>query len=129
MDKSLINKYFEPHVLNLYKGCQNLSQSKVSESRDFFSLNNSFDVNFVRTIVCGVASDGRNAYQLTLDSDIYVLEEQCSGLIDNFTDKSNEMNEYLFCVYKDSITKDFICLLSKEEFENHNEVSGVDRND
>lgn len=128
-DKSLINKYFEPHVLSLYKGCQNLSQSKVSESRDFFSLNNSFDVNFVRTIVCGVASDGRNAYQLTLDSDIYVLEEQCSGLIDNFTDKSNEMNEYLFCVYKDSITKDFICLLSKEEFENHNEVSGVDRND
>ncbi len=128
-DEALINKYFEPHVLKLYKGCQDQSLSKVSELRDFFSLDNYYDVNFTRTIVCGEASNGRNAYQLTLDTDIYVQEEHCGNLITNFNDKSKDMNEYLFCVYKDSITEEFIGLLSQEEFESNSEIIGVEKND
>ena len=128
-DEALIEKYFEPHVLKLYKGFHDVSQSKVSESRDFFSVKNYYDVNFIRTIVCGKANDGRNAYQLTLDSDIYVLEDHCSDLVVNFNDKAEEMNEYLFCVYIDSITEKFVSMLSQEVFESNDEIIGVEKND
>lgn len=58
-----------------------------------------------------------------------MLEEHCSDLIENYGVKSNEMNEFLFGIYKDSITEEFIEKLSQEVFIDNNEIIGVEKND
>ena len=127
MDEKLINKYFESNVIKLYKEPDTQIRSKVSVSRDFFTINNYYNVNFLRTIVCGETSDKKNAYQITIDSDIYVTEEYCSYVMSNFKDKSNEMNEYLFCIYKNSVKEELIGMLSQEKFDS-NMIIGVENN-
>lgn len=128
LDVSKLNDYFEDKLFRLYN-INELTQSKTFQSKDCFAIKDLFDVNLICTIVCGEINDQTPAYQVTFDSDIYLLEEHCLKLQDSFSSTATEMNEFLFEIYKEAITLPFLEKLMKPDFVNNDEINGVEKND
>lgn len=124
-DASLINFYFEPAYFHLFRLDEN-DFSKIFEAKDCIVHQNK-NINFTRTIVHGEL-DGNDAYQIVLDSDIYLLEpDEVVALLDE-PSMLIPMNDLLFIVYKNVLTEDFIQKLQQKEFVEQG-IKGVERND
>lgn len=124
-----LNDYFNVNLFKLYNGRLDISRNKTFQSKDCFSVQNKYDVNLICTVVCGEANNGNLAYQIILDSDIYILENHCMELLDDFENKAEAMNDVLFELYKDAITDEFISKLTQPSFDSNNEIIGVEKND
>lgn len=124
-DRNRINDYFEPAYFHLFS-LDDRDFTKIFSAKDCFIHENN-NINFSRTIVSGEL-DGNTAYQLVLDSDIYVLETDVMiQLLDN-PSMLTPMNELLFNVYKQVLTEDFIQKLQMDIFA-ESDIKGVEKND
>ena len=124
MDINKINEFFEEKHYHLYSYKD--SSPKVMNLRDSFLIDN-YNVNLIREVVHGEIA-GRGAYQVNLDSDIYLWgNDEVSSLID---DKEHvaQMNELLFNLYKDTITLDFLRQLTNGSFDSE-VIKGIEKND
>lgn len=129
LDIQKLNYYFEKHLFKMYEGYPDIDRRKTFQSKECFSVVDKYDVNLICTVICGEANNGKPAYQVTFDSDIYVLEEHCNTFISDFSSETERMNNVLFDLYKDSITESFINALSESVFNDKNEILGVENND
>ena len=124
-DAKLINTYFEPAYFRLFSINAD-DFSKISEAKDCI-IHQNYNINFTRTIVHGEL-DGKDAFQLVLDSDIYLLETDGVHALLNDPQMLNPMNELLFDIYKMVLTEQFIGKLQMDCFTDK-EIKGVERND
>lgn len=125
MDISRINDYFEPRYFQIFNSGKD-GISKIHEAKDCFS-EEKHNVNLMRTIIAG-EYDHQVAYQVILDTDIYVTDyDGINELIEN-SDIVNLMNEELFEFYKDALTEGFIVNLGKDVLEDCN-IIGVEKNE
>lgn len=121
----VINNYFEEKYYDLFY-LERTDFVKVFESKSCFSKN---DYNFnVKRLVIRGELDGSEAYQIILDSDIYIIDNY--KITELLTDRKmlNEMNEFLFDVYKKCLTIDFLNKLLDDNFDD-NQIKGVDNNE
>ena len=124
-DPNIINDYFEPEFFKLFKFSIGDS-SKLTSSKDCF-IHNDYNVNSIRTIIHGEWEE-KEAYQVVLDSDVYLLETDIVNELIDSPDKMNPMNELLFDLYKAVLTDDFIRKLQGETFSD-TEIIGVECNE
>lgn len=124
-DPNIINDYFEPEFFKLFKFSIGDS-SKLTSSKDCF-IHNDYNVNSIRTIIHGEWEE-KEAYQVVLDSDVYLLETDIVNELIDTPDKMNPMNELLFDLYKAVLTDDFIRKLQGETFSD-TEIIGVECNE
>ena len=120
-----LNNYFKPDCFNIY-GLEKGYSTKLYESKDCFSEGN-YNINFNRVVIQGEYLD-EVAYQLILDSDIYITDENKISELFSNTAEIATMNERLFELYKESLTEGFIVELGKEEFSD-NGIIGVEKNE
>ena len=124
-DVKKINSYFEPSFYNVFT-LSNDDNPKIVSSKDCF-VHDEYNVNLLRSIIHGEL-DQEDAYQVVLDSDIYLLDSDVvNDLIDN-PDKMNPMNQLLFDLYKTVITEDFIIKLQEDNFLDI-DILGVEKNE
>lgn len=124
-DISSLNQYFSKHIFQIY-GSESGRMPKLYESKDCFTEGN-YNINLVRTVVSGEYKN-QKAYQVVLDSDIYVMD---SASIDELFEKQEKivvMNERLFELYKESLTEQFLDGLGQEEYTDTN-IIGVEKNE
>lgn len=124
-DISKLNQYFEEKFYSIY-GLEKGNKPKLFESKDCF-IEDAYNVNLARMLVVG-EYDGNVAYQVVLDSDIYITNtEKINALLDN-EENIVAMNERLFELYKEALTETFIEALGQEEYNDTN-IIGVERNE
>lgn len=104
-DITKLNDFFEREHFRVYCFGEE-SKPKVTQLKDSFFVKD-YNVNLARTIVCG-EMDGKEAYQVVFDSDIYVLGDENVSLLLLNEKKVSDMNEVLFELYKDIITEPFL---------------------
>lgn len=112
-DLSKINKYFENHIFTFASSNLDSYQFIGKNSYDNYLYNN-FTVNQIANIAQGYiqTNDGpKMLNQLALDFDVYV---------ENPSEKISleEMNNSLFDIYKNSLTKEFLNELMTENYSN-----------
>lgn len=124
-DVTTLNKYFTKDFFNLY-GLQAGNTPKLFENKDCFQKGN-YNFNLMRMLVEGQYEDNV-AYQVSLDTDIYVTDDEIiNELIANDTEMM-KMNEQLFDMYKEALTEPFIEKLGQENYEDSN-IIGVEKNE
>jgi uncharacterized protein (TIGR04255 family) len=138
LDISKLNEYFEEryfeNIIQPFIG-ENYELNLVNSQRsDSFHITDN-DVNLIRFLSQGILDiDGseKEAYQLVLDIDVYIRDEQHIAIVtDNekvLYDKLIEMNTLLFFVYTQMLKEQFIQKLQSETFSD-NIVLGVEKND
>lgn len=138
LDISKLNEYFEERYF------ENITQPFIGENYELNLVNSqrsdSFhikdkDVNLIRFLSQGILDiDGseKEAYQLVLDIDVYIRDEQHIVIAtDNekvLYDKLIEMNTLLFFMYTQILKGQFIQKLQSETFDD-NIILGVEKND
>lgn len=105
MDIAKLNDFFEEQHYRVFHFGES-SEPKVTQLKDNLSVEQ-YNVNFVRTLVRGEI-DEKEAYQIVLDSDIYVLGNQMVSLLLTEPEMVSNMNEILFQLYKDVLTDEFL---------------------
>jgi len=125
-DINNINKYFEKR----YFDCFDLFEGTnlfVSEKKANFGYKEC-KVNLLTYIEQGQLGSEK-VYKTTLDSDIYV--DDSKAIEKRVFDKNgmSDLNDTLFSIYVDTLTDEFVTLLSDEETEWSNEIMGVDKNE
>lgn len=120
-----LDRYFNIKLFPIY-GLDRGSSPKLFESRDCF-LDGKYNVNLMRTIIKGEYEDSI-AYQVVLDSDIYITQDDDINRLFTGNTEITAMNERLFELYKEALTEDFIEKLGKENFNDSN-IIGVEKNE
>lgn len=124
-DISLLNKYFEPDFYRLFT-IGDHSTTKLFQAKDCV-VYDGYNCNLSRTVVKGEYK-GKIAYQIVLDSDIYLLDsEKIEDLIHN-SNRLTPMNSLLFDIYKSAITEEFLNKLQQELFSD-SDIIGVENNE
>lgn len=124
-DISLIDLYFEKHCFQVY-GAENGILLKLNEAKDCY-MDGQYNINFARTIIAG-EYDRNLAYQMVIDSDIYVTDDAVvRALLEDEAEVEN-MNTKLFELYTDSLTEAFLEKLCQEWREDLN-IIGVEANE
>ena len=124
-DISKINEYFETDFYNLY-GLKKGNKPKIFETKDCFK-EEKYNFNLTRMVV-GDEYEESVAYQVILDTDIYITEASDINELFSDTSEINIMNEKLFEVYKSAITKEFIEKLGMDNYNDQN-IIGVEKNE
>lgn len=125
-DIDCLNKYFEPthYYLFRFKDKSNIRQ-KVMQLRDNFEIED-YNVNLLRTLIRGEMR-GKEAYQVNYDADIYLIDKDNIEELMQNEEKIADMNEWLFELYKDAVTEEFLNQLIDGSFDN-NMIIGVEAN-
>ena len=124
-DISRLNEYFDKRFFSIY-GADNGNLSKLFDCKDCF-IKGKYNVNLERIVVRGEYDDDE-AYQVVLDSDIYITNpENINELLDDEIELA-AMNECLFQLYKEALTETFIEALGKRDFDDSN-IVGVEQNE
>lgn len=124
-DINLLNRYFEPEYYRLSR-FPGGSTTKLFQAKDCM-MYEQYHINFLRTVILGEMDDS-DAYQVVLDSDIYLLDpDEVEKLIDDGK-LLEPMNRILFELYKSVITEGFIEQLCQDMFEDTN-IIGVEKNE
>lgn len=126
MNIECLNEYFEPTHYHIFKlqGKSNIRQ-KVMQLRDNLETEE-YNVNLFRTLIRGEMR-GEEAYQVNYDADIYLRDK--SGIEDLIRneEKIEDMNEWLFELYKDAVTEQFLNQLIDGSFDD-DMIIGVEAN-
>lgn len=124
-DINLLNRYFETEYYRLSRFPVG-STTKLFQAKDCM-MYEQYHINFLRTVILGEMDDS-DAYQVVLDSDIYLLDpDEVEKLIDDGK-LLEPMNRILFELYKSVITEGFIEQLCQDMFEDTN-IIGVEKNE
>jgi uncharacterized protein (TIGR04255 family) len=123
-DVGVINDYFEPSLYTLYSYGDD-SSTKLFNAKNCIKVKD-YNINYTRNVLAG-EYDGASVYQVVLDSDIYLRDDDVNGVLQDIG-KMNEMNNIIFDLYKSAITERFISLLQNEEFIDDN-IMGVEKNE
>lgn len=121
----VINDYFEPRFYNLFTMGEN-SHAKIYSAKDCISYNE-YNINLSRTVLNGELNQ-KPAYQIVLDSDIYLLDNEKIQELINDSSLLEPMNDILFNIYKSVITESLIQKLQEDVFEDRN-IMGVNDNE
>lgn len=105
MDITKLNDFFEDKHYRVFHFGER-SEPKVTQLKDSLSVEK-YNVNLVRTLVRGEI-DEKEAYQIVLDADIYVLGNQMVSSLLTESEMVSNMNEILFRLYKDVLTEEFL---------------------
>lgn len=125
-DIDQLNEYFEPSHFQIFRfGKDGDVREKVMQLRESFEIAE-YNMNLVRTIIRGEI-EGQIAYQINYDSDIYLFEEDSIAELVQREEKIKEMNDWLFCIYKDAVTEKFLNQLIDGTFD-ENIILGVEAN-
>lgn len=120
-----INNYFEKKYYSILMYCDE-SKTKTYYAKDCLSLNE-YSLNIIRSVINGQAN-GKDAYQIVLDLDIYLQgDDEIKQLINKNT-SLQEMNQTIFNVYKDALTEQFIEELQNGRFIDE-KIMGIEEND
>lgn len=120
-----LEHYFDKMLFQIY-GLDSGRSPMLYECKDCFTEGN-YNINLVRNVIAG-EYENQIAYQVVLDSDIYMTD---SAEIDGLFEKYEEiiaMNERLFELYKESLTDDFLKDLTQDEWTDTN-IIGVEKNE
>lgn len=120
-----LNQYFEVEFFKIY-GLNRKFEPKLFESKDCFK-DEKYNVNLTRMVIMG-EYENDVAYQVVLDSDIYITENDNISNLFNNNDEITIMNEKLFELYKEALTEYFITELGKENFSDEH-IIGVEPNE
>lgn len=119
-----LSKYFEKNYFPIH-GFYGNHKQKLFESKDCY-VDEDHNVNLMKTLLNGEYDD-QIAYQVILDTDIYMKNDNnINQLFDN-EKMILSMNEKLFALYKEALTDTFLELLCCEKFEDTG-IIGVDIN-
>lgn len=120
-----IENYFEkeyfPTTKRFTKNNKRIMQLKECYTEKEYNINSS------RSIIVGNYLE-KEAYQIILDTDIYMYEEDNINTLIEDKAKIKDMNEILFNIFKEALTVEFINELQKEKFDNKDEIIGVESN-
>ena len=125
-DINCLNDYFEPSHYHIFR-FQNMDniKEKIMQIRESLEIDD-YNINLNRMLIRGEVR-GQEAYQVNYDADIYLLdEESIEELIQN-KDKIAKMNDWLFELYKDAVTKTFLNQLIDGTFDS-DMIIGVEAN-
>lgn len=118
-DICLINDFFKEKYYSPNK------RTKVYQVKDCYE-DGKDNVNFIRTVIKGM--NGENiAYQVVLDTDIYVYEQEEIEKLMNDSSEIQKMNEKLFEIYKSVLTEEFLVKLQQNIFDLQG-IEGVENN-
>lgn len=120
-----INKYFDTKFFQIY-GLDSGNIPKLFENKDCF-VTGKYNVNLTRMAIMGEYDD-EVAYQIVLDSDIYITKSEDINELFNEDTEITTMNEKLFALYKEALTETFIEKLGKEDYSDSN-IIGVEHNE
>lgn len=120
-DIEKLNDYFKKEYFPLIR-YQNCTDIKTMELSDTFSVDDRYNINFKRSIVQGEYNN-QKAYQVVLDSDIYLYSEEIIS-----EQEFEIINDYLYSLYINCLTCDFINKLMGEGVDNK-EIIGVESNE
>lgn len=120
-----LNKYFDTKFFQIY-GLDKGNIPKLFESKDCF-VEGKYNVNLTRMVILG-EYDEKAAYQVVLDSDIYITKAEDINELFTGDTEITAMNERLFELYKEALTGTFIEELGKEDYRDLN-IIGVERNE
>lgn len=124
-DIEKINDYFEKDFFNLFHIEEN-SETKIFNAKDCLAYEE-YNINLTRTVLSGEI-DGKPAYQVVLDSDIYLIDNEKIADIISSDEQMKIMNDMLFEIYKSVITEKLLDKLQKDIFED-DFILGVDSNE
>lgn len=125
-DINCLNDYFEPSHYHIFR-FQNMDniKEKIMQIRESLEIDD-YNINLNRMLIRGEVR-GQEAYQVNYDADIYLLdEESIEELIQN-KDKIAKMNDWLFELYKDTVTETFLNQLIDGTFDS-DMIIGVEAN-
>ena len=120
-----INEYFDKKFFRIY-GLDNGNIPKLFENKDCF-VAGKYNVNLMRMAIMGEYDD-EVAYQIVLDSDIYITKSEDINELFNGDTEITTMNEELFSLYKEALTETFIEKLGKEDYRDSN-IIGIEHNE
>lgn len=120
-----LNKYFDTKFFQIY-GLDKGNTPKLFESKDCYE-DGKYNINLTRMVIRGEYDD-EVAYQVVLDSDIYITKIEDINELFNGDTEIIAMNEKLFELYKAAVTETFIEELGKEDYRDSN-IIGVERNE
>lgn len=120
-----INQYFDTKFFQIY-GLDSGNTPKLFENKDCF-VTGKYNVNLTRMVIMGEYDD-EVAYQVVLDSDIYITKSEDINELFNGDTEITTMNEKLFALYKEALTETFIEKLGKEDYSDSN-IIGVEHNE
>lgn len=125
-DINKISKYFSKRYFDYYDFFKN-SVITASEKKENFVVDNC-KINLLCDIEKGQLAD-EQTYKVTLDSDIYM--DQSHNIEETIFDKNvmTDLNDKLFAIYTDTLTEEFVEMLSNEDTIWTNEIKGVEKNE
>ena len=124
-DISSLNKYFDTKFFQIY-GLEKGNIPKLFEAKDCFA-DEKYNVNLTRMVIMG-EYENEAAYQVVLDSDIYITKTEAINELFKGDTEITAMNENLFVLYKEALTETFIEELGKEDYSDSN-IIGVECNE
>lgn len=125
-NKNNISKFFSKESFKFFDDFPEIN-SISSFNKEFFILKNT-KVNLINEIQQGTVED-KIKYQIKLDIDVYLDEENVIEEYINKNDKLNEINNINFKIFKKSLTNEFLDALINEKVEYFAELEGIERNE
>ncbi len=120
-----LNNYFSSDYFKFFSLGSD-SNMQIFQAKDCFDIDE-YKVNYQRAIIRG-KMENKSAYQVLIDSEIYLRDAELILEILKDFDRMKTMNEILFEIYLESITSEFIEKLKKKEFHD-DKIMEVEKNE